>query len=135
VRPFGAPQDPACVLIQREQERPGILIADHQERVPRQNRRGAMPEGVVERTQRHPPQFVPIGPVGKQSEILEEYIDVSAVARRRCGNWTVGWPLNDFLARPGSLPPPQNSPIVALQRNREKCVLLERREKDLVTGD
>ena len=50
VRTFRAPQDAAALLVDREQERAGILIAIHQQRVARQDRRGAVAEGIVERS-------------------------------------------------------------------------------------
>src|SRR6266852_9660722 len=94
-----------------------------------------MAERVAERTERHAPQLVAVGPVGEKAEIGEECVDVPAVGGWSRGHRAVGRPLDFLYAGPGRFAPPQDSSRRALERYGEKLIPLDGGQKDPVAGD
>ena len=75
LRPLGLPNDFAAVFVHGNDERVGTLIADQNQFVVYQHRRGAHAVNIVKRPKRQLPAFVAFKVVGQQTKVLEKDIN------------------------------------------------------------
>ena len=126
---FGAPQDLAGVLVDGDEEGAGFGIAVQDDPVAGQQRRGAHAEGVIERSQGEPPALVAVRPVGDETEIGKEGVDVPAIGDGARRGGAVG--LVEFLlARAGEFPTPARYAGLAVEMVGEKVRTVPGRDED-----
>src|ERR1017187_9534991 len=104
-RPHRLPEHPSGRGIDRNQVRPGVLIADERQLSIGEDWRGAVAVWIVERTQRQTPTLVAIRSVGQQSEVAKEHVNIGSICdwRWRGGSVCRLETLHAFARR---LPPP-----------------------------
>jgi len=117
-----------------DDERVDGLIADQDHLISGHNRRTTHAIDIAEWAEGHAPAFGAVESVGHQSEIAKEDINILAVAgwsRRRGGVQLI----ERFSTVARALAPPQDLAGPTAQTKRVELVMIDRGEKDAVTGE
>ncbi len=114
---LGFPANGAGLAVQGEQERHFVLVGHQNDHAVGEDGRGAVTVGGAEGAERNPPAFVAVGPVGDDSEVAEEDVDVRTVGDRAGRGRAV-----DGMKRLGAaarrFTPPKNLAGGAVEANR-----------------
>lgn len=132
--PLPLPTHMAIVLCNGDDERTCRLIADQHDFIVCHDGRCTHAVDIAERTERQAPTLVTVEAVGDQSEIAEEYVDVSAVGRGAGRSGSVQL-VERFGAAAGTLAPPQDLSGLAAQAERVEFAVVDGRQENAITAE
>ncbi len=131
-RSFDPPALTSRLLVKRDHERPGALVAHEHHHPVRNDRRRPHAVRVVERTERHAPALSTLTVVRDQAEILEKDVHVPTVGRRRRRCRMI--PLVHMKhVPPWHLAAPDDATGGAIQRDRKQPFALERGHEEPIS--
>ena len=130
-RPLGLPNDSTAVFIHGNDERVCTLIADQNQFVVDQHRRGAHAVNIIKRPQRQLPAFVAFKVVGQQTRVREKDINLLSIRDRRSRGRCVA--VIDFVCTgPRGFFAPDDFAAAALEAKRQKLIRFKGGEEDIL---